>query len=31
MDRAAVVGIVGEDVVEVVESILDAAHRAHGL
>ena len=31
MQREAVIGIVGLDVVEAAEAVLEAAHRAHGL
>ena len=31
LQREAVIGIVGLDVVEAAEAVLEAAHRAHGL
>ena len=31
LQREAVVGFLGLDVVEATEAVLDAAHRAHGL
>ena len=31
LQREAVIGMVGLDVVEAAEAVLDAAHRAHGL